>query len=122
MAMDSGQLILSPGLACGMCIRWIGDHWSALLKILDKVLREEDVQGPIESDPQLLFEARELQKVDRTPEPPGNKPRKIEAENSGYTCATTDRRQQTECLEPERNQILPSNTRENVVSEHFAFA
>ena len=70
------------------------------MEILDKVFREENVQGPIESDSQLLFEAGELQKVDRTPEPPGDEPRKIDAENSGYTGATTDRRQQTKCLEP----------------------
>ncbi|HEY2458472.1 MAG TPA: hypothetical protein VGI13_14305 [Candidatus Acidoferrum sp.] len=91
--MDRGQLIRGSGLASGKNIRWIGKHWSALMEILDKVFREEDVQGPIESDPQLLFEAGELQKVDRTPEPPGNKSREIDAKNSGYTGATTNRRQ-----------------------------
>jgi hypothetical protein len=34
------------------------------MKILDKVFREEDIQSPIESDTQLLFEAGEFEKVE----------------------------------------------------------
>jgi len=35
--------------------------------------------------------------------------------------ATTDRRQQTKCLEPEGRQVVPANTRDNIVGQHFAF-
>ena len=63
------------------------------MKILDKVFREEDIQGPIESDTQLLFEAGEFQKVNRPPEPPGDESREIDAKNSGDTGAPTDRSQ-----------------------------
>jgi hypothetical protein len=33
------------------------------MKILDKVFSEKDIQGPIESDTQLLFEAGEFRCV-----------------------------------------------------------
>jgi hypothetical protein len=35
--MDSGQLIRGSGSASGKSIRWIGEHRSALMEILDKV-------------------------------------------------------------------------------------
>ena len=63
------------------------------MKILDKVFREENIQGPIESDTQLLFEPGEFQKVNRPPEPPSEESREIDAENSGYTCPPTNRSQ-----------------------------
>jgi hypothetical protein len=89
---------------------------------LDKILRKEEIHSPIQGDAQFLFKARQFEEVDGPPEPPGNKPRKIDAENSGYTCATTDRCQQTQCLEPERNKVLPANARDNVVCKHLTFA
>src|SRR5271165_5073951 len=91
------------------------------MEILDKIFRKEDIQGPIESDPELLFKAGKFEKVDRTPEPPCDESREIDAKNSADTGATTDRRQQTECLEPEGGQVAPANTRDNIVGQHFAF-
>ena len=100
LVMASGQLIRGRGLAARVKI-WIAHHRSALMEILNKIFRKEDVQGPIESDPQLLFKARKLEKVDRTPEPPGDESREIDTKNSGNAGAATDRGQQTKCLEPE---------------------
>ena len=71
------------------------------MEILDKVFRKEDIQGPIKSNPELLFEAGKLEKVDRAPEPPGDESREIDAKNSGNAGPATDRGQQTERLEPE---------------------
>jgi hypothetical protein len=50
-------------LARGSDNRFTGYHRSALMKILDKVFSEKDIQGPIESDTQLLFEAGEFRCV-----------------------------------------------------------
>jgi hypothetical protein len=88
-------------LACGRVkVRWFAHHRGALVEILDKIFRKEDIQGPIESDPELLFEAGKLEKVDRTPEPPGDESREIDSKNSGNTGAATDRGEQTKRLEP----------------------
>ena len=99
--MGSGQLIRGPGLAARVKVRWIAHPRSALMEILDKIFRKEDIKGPIESDPQLLFKARKLEKVDRTPEPPGDESGEIDPKNSGNAGPATDRSQQTERLEPE---------------------
>src|SRR6516165_3679739 len=101
MALHSDQLICGLAIADGARIRWIGHHRSALMEILDKIFRKKDIKGPIESDPQLLFKARKLEKVDCTPEPPGDESREIDTKNSGNAGAATDRGQQTKCLEPE---------------------
>ena len=90
LVMDSGQLIRGPGLAARVKIRR-----SALMEILDKVFRKENIQGPIESNPELLFEAGKLEKVDRTPEPPGEESREIDTKNSGNASPAADRRQQS---------------------------
>jgi hypothetical protein len=73
-----------------MCGRWTGYYRGALMKVLDKVFREEDIQGPIESDTQLLLEPGEFEKVNGSPEPPGGKSGKIDAKNSGDAGAPAD--------------------------------
>src|SRR5260370_16675234 len=46
-----------------------------------KILRETQIQCPIESDPHLLFEPWELEQVNCPPKPPGNKSRKLQPEH-----------------------------------------
>src|SRR5215831_3132030 len=120
MVIEGCQLIRGPGLAARVKIRWVAHRRSALMKILDKVFRKEDIQGPIKGDPELLFEAGKFEKVDRTPEPPGGESREIDTKNSGNAGPATDRGQQTECLEPEGHQILAANAGGNIVGQHFA--
>src|SRR5262249_20991282 len=45
------------------------------------VLREAEVERPVESDPHLLLEARQLAQVDRPPEPPRDESREPDAED-----------------------------------------
>jgi hypothetical protein len=53
---------MGAGLVGSVKIRWFAHQRSALVEILDKIFRKEDVQGPIESDPELLFEPGKLEK------------------------------------------------------------
>src|SRR5271166_143802 len=101
MVMAGCWLIRAFGAGGRVKIRWFAHHRGALMEILDKIFRKEDIQGPIESDPELLFKAGKFEKVDRTPEPPGDESREIDTKNSGNAGAATDRGQQAKRLEPE---------------------
>jgi hypothetical protein len=49
-------------------------HW---IKEVDKVLAEQQVKGPIERHADLLLKARQLAQINRPPQKPGNKARKL---------------------------------------------
>jgi len=68
------------------------------MKILDKVFREKDIQGPMESDAQFFFEAWEFQKVNRLPESPGGESRENNAKHSGDTGVPADRQYHRELI------------------------
>ena len=50
------------------------DHGRADVQELHEVLRKDQVKRPVKGHAQFLFEPRELAQVNRSPEPPGDKP------------------------------------------------
>ena len=90
--------------------------------VLNEVLLEKNVERPIECDPQLLLEPRELAEIDRPPQPPGNEAGKVNAEDSRHTLALTDRSKQTEGFELESSQVLLPRPRNNIRGENLALA
>src|SRR6516162_9705828 len=95
--------------------RWfVNDDWGSLVEILNKIFGKEDIQGPTQRDPQLLFCSGKFEQIDRAPEPPGHKPRKVNAKNTSDSGTPANRCQQTKSIESERDW----NNREALPSEN----
>src|SRR5919206_2280123 len=62
-------------------------------RVMDEVLAEEQVQGPVQGDADLLLQARQLAQVDGPPEEPGDETREVQAEDVGDTGPFADRRE-----------------------------
>src|SRR5690606_28559649 len=69
---------------------------------LDEVLREEQVERPVERDAELLLRARQLAEIDRPPEPPGEEAGEIDAEDARDAGPPPDRSELAERREAER--------------------
>lgn len=67
-----------------MCL-WARNHGRTDVQKLNKVLRKDQVERPVQGHAEFLFEPWELAKVDRPPEPPGDKSREVNAQDVGYT-------------------------------------
>src|SRR6266568_5444008 len=106
----------------GITARGYRDHWRPLIEVLHEILREEDVERPIDRDAHFLFRARQFAPVDAAPEKPRNKSGKVYSENARHAGATADRRQQSERFEAEWLLRLAVNARDDVVCENFSFA
>src|SRR5258708_39256166 len=88
--------------------RWfVNDDWGSLVEILNKIFGKEDIQDPIQRDPQLLFCSGKFEQIDREPEPPGHKARKVDTENTSDSGTPANRCQQTKSIESERVKSLP---------------
>ena len=48
---------------------------------LDEIFREEQIQTPVERHPAFLFKSRKLAEIDRSPQPPRDKTRKVKSED-----------------------------------------
>src|SRR6266545_5449387 len=94
----------------------------ALVEILDEILREKDVERPIDRYAHFLFHARQLAPVNSTPEKPGEKSREIDAENPRHSGSATDRRQQSERSKTEWLLRLAVNASDDVLCDNFPFA
>jgi hypothetical protein len=64
---DSRRMALAPGSA------------SARRRHPREILREQQVECPIQCGTYLLFQPRQLAEVDRSPQPPGQEPREIQS-------------------------------------------
>ncbi len=91
------------------------------MEILYEILCEEEVQSPVECYSQLLFQAREFEKVNGSPKLPRDEPGEVDAENSCDAGPTTDRREQTEGLKSKRPQGVTANGPDDVERQHLAF-
>ncbi len=56
-----------------------GDRGAAHRQKLHEVLREQQVQRPVNSNPHFLFESRQLAQIDRPPQPPGQEARELDS-------------------------------------------
>src|SRR6478672_6666626 len=63
------------------------------------VLGKKKVQRPVECHANHFVQAGQLAQINRSPHPPCEEAREIEAENTRYTHATTDRSQQPDSFE-----------------------
>jgi hypothetical protein len=59
--------------------------WGANVQKLNEVLRKDQVKRPVQGGPEFLFEPWGLEKVNRSPEPPSDKPREVNAQDVGDT-------------------------------------
>src|SRR6266536_2878850 len=94
----------------------------ALVEILDEILREKDVERPIDCHAHFLFHARQLAPVNSAPEKPSKKSREVHAENPRHSRAATDRREQPERFETEWLLRFAVNASDDVLCDNFPFA
>src|SRR5262249_42502335 len=87
-----------------------------------EVLREAEVQGPVESDPHLLLQTRQLAQIDRTPEPPGEEPREPDPEDVCDPRPTADGGELSERREPEGPGCTAEDARCDVARDGPALA
>ena len=104
-----------PGLATR-------DRGRAMCTELHEVLREQDVQRPVEGDAHLLLEARQLREIDCPPQPPGDEARELEAEDVRDTAAAADGGQQADRREREGRLRLCAELGDDVSRDARAFA
>src|SRR5215467_12890937 len=97
-----------------MC-RWAGIQGRADVQKLNEVLRKNEVKRPVQGDAEFLFEAWELEKINRSPEPPGDKPREVKAQDVGDTGPAADGRELRDGRKIEPLLLRPANGRDNVV-------
>src|SRR5947207_6578466 len=94
----------------------------ALIEILHEILREKDVERPIDRHPHFLFCARQLAPVDSAPEKPGEKSGEVDAENPRHSGSATDRCEQPDRFETERLLRFAVNASDDVLRDNFSFA
>src|SRR5262249_22216876 len=87
-----------------------------------EVLREAEVQGPVESDPHLCLEVWQLAQVDRAPEPPGYEPREPDPEDVRHPGSTADGGELSERREPEGAGCTAQDARCDVARDGPALA
>src|SRR5437667_11091701 len=92
----------------------------ALIEILDKIFRKEDVECPINRHAHFLFCARQLAPVDSAPEKPGEKSGEVDAENPPHSGSATDRRQQSERFKTEWLLWFAVNASDDVLRDNFS--
>src|SRR6266516_3398289 len=94
----------------------------ALIEILHEILREKDVERPIDRDANFLLDPRQFTPINAAPEKPGEKSGEVDAENPRHSGAATDRRQQSERFKTEWLLRFAVNARDDVVCNNFSFA
>src|SRR5262249_20278530 len=89
---------------------------------VNEILREKQVQRPVERDSDLLFEARQLAQINRTPQEPGHESREVHTENLRNASSSSKRREQSQCRERKGFRRATNDPRQDVVSQPLAFA
>ena len=60
------------------------------MSVLNEVLREKQVECPIECNPEFLLDTRQLAEINRPPDPPGSEAGKVNTKNACHSGALTD--------------------------------
>src|SRR5437868_5172954 len=92
------------------------------MRKLHDVLRQQEVQGPVHSHPQLLFESRQLAQVNRPPNPPGEKAGELNTQNIRNAGSHPNRCELADCRKHKTLLGLSSDFGGYIVSEHFSLA
>src|SRR5215469_2367864 len=101
---------------------WTRNHGRADVQKLHEVLRKDEVKRPVQSHAEFLFEPWELEKVNRSPEPPSDKPREVNAQDVGDTGPSADRCELCHGRKIEPLLLRPANGRDNVMCRDLALA
>src|SRR6266478_2864326 len=104
-----------------MCL-WPRDRGRTDVQKLNEVLRKDQVKRPVQGHAEFLFEPWELAKVDRTPEPPGDKSREVNAQDVGYTGPPADRCELRDGRKIKPLLLRPANGRDDVMRRNLALA
>jgi len=91
----------------------------ALIEKLDEILREKNIQRPIDGDTHLLFGPGQFAPVNSAPEKPRQKPGKIHTENTCDTCAATDRSKRAKRFKAKRLFWRSVNGRNDIARDNF---
>src|ERR1043165_9475722 len=87
---------------------------------INNIAREEQIQRPVDRNTQLALKARQLDQVNRAPEPSGDEAGKSEPKNLGDGAAAAQAGQEAERLELKCVCCLTTNRRRNVVRQSVA--
>src|SRR5215471_16588266 len=101
---------------------WARNHGRADVQKLNEVLRKDQVKRPVQGHAELLFESRELEKVNCSPEPPSDKPREVNAQDVGDTGPAADRCELCDGRKIEPLLLRPANGGDNVMCCDLALA
>src|SRR5215469_9503469 len=101
---------------------WTRNHGRADVQKLNEVLRKDQVKSPVQGHAEFLFEPWELEKVNRSPEPPGDKPREVNAQDVGDTGPPADRCELCDGRKIEPLLLRPADGRDNVMRCDLALA
>src|SRR5215469_9929336 len=104
-----------------MCL-WARNHRRADVQKLNEVLRKDQVKSPVQGHAEFLFEPWELEKINRSPEPPGDKPREVNAQDVGDTGPSADRCELCDGRKIEPLLLRPAHRRDNVMCCDLALA
>src|SRR4030095_4153953 len=99
-----------------------GNYLRALVQILHKILREEDIECPVDRDPNLLLQTWQFAPVNPAPEKPGEKSGEVDAENARRPRAPTDSGEEADDLKIERFLFSAAHACDDVTRQSFSFA
>src|SRR6516162_5873573 len=86
---------------------------------VNEILGENEVEYPIQSNTDLLFQARQLAQVDPPPEEPGNKSREVDTQDVGNASPSPDSRKQPNGREVKGFFGPTVERRQNISRESF---
>ena len=101
---------------------WARNHGRADVQELHEVLRKDQVKRPVQGHAEFLFEPWELQKVNRSPEPPGDKPREVNAQDVGDAGPPADGCELGDGRKIETLLLRPAQGRDNVMCGDLSLA
>src|SRR5499427_6166078 len=101
---------------------WARNHGGADIQKLHEVLRKDQVKRPVQGNAEFLLESWELEKVNRSPLPPSDKPREVKAENVGDPRPPADRCELCDGRKIEALLLRPAHGRDDVMRCNLALA
>src|SRR5215469_2903542 len=89
---------------------------------LHQIFCEEKIKSPVQSDAKLLFKARKLAQINRSPHPPGYESREIDTQDICHSSTPPNCRQLTDGRKRERFKIPAANSRDEILRHCFSLA
>src|ERR1044071_10217908 len=99
-----------------------GNYLRALVQILHKILREKDIECPVDGHPNLLLQTWQFAPVNPAPEKPGEKSGEVDTENSRHTRAPADGGEKADDPAIKRSLFFATPAYDDVMCQSFSFA